>query len=62
MSIIGGSPGHAGIAVDTAVNKPTGETLFMPAQSCTPARETQILANPAIPLKARGTRSKKEAV
>ncbi|MBV6715671.1 DUF4846 domain-containing protein [Paenibacillus chitinolyticus] len=45
--IIGGSPGHAVIVVDTAVNKSTGETLFMLAQSYTPAQETQILANPA---------------
>ncbi|MFC9777018.1 DUF4846 domain-containing protein [Paenibacillus chitinolyticus] len=47
--IIGGSPGHAVIVVDTAVNKSTGETLFMLAQSYTPAQETHILVNPANP-------------
>lgn len=47
--IIGGSPGHAVIVVDTAVNKATGETVFMLAQSYTPAQETHILANPADP-------------
>ncbi|SEG28384.1 DUF4846 domain-containing protein [Paenibacillus sp. UNC499MF] len=47
--IVGGSPGHAVIVVDTAVNKATGDTVFMLAQSYTPAQETQILANPADP-------------
>ncbi|MCG8699926.1 MAG: DUF4846 domain-containing protein [Bacteroidales bacterium] len=43
----GGSYGHAVIVVDMAVNKTTGEKVFMLAQSYMPAQETQILKNPA---------------
>lgn len=43
--IQGGSPGHAVIVVDMAINKKTGEKLFMLAQSYMPAQETQILHN-----------------
>ncbi|ABR49987.1 conserved hypothetical protein [Alkaliphilus metalliredigens QYMF] len=44
--IQGGSPGHAVVVVDMAVNEPTGEKLFLLAQSYMPAQETQILVNP----------------
>jgi len=47
--IIGGSPGHAIIVMDVAVNRQTGEKLFMLAQSYMPAQETQILSNPNDP-------------
>ncbi len=43
--IQGGSPGHAVIVVDMAVNPATGEKLFMLAQSYMPAQEIQILRN-----------------
>ncbi|GAA0182357.1 DUF4846 domain-containing protein [Clostridium sediminicola] len=43
--IRGGSPGHAVIVVDMAVNEDTGEKLFMLAQSYMPAQEIQILVN-----------------
>lgn len=43
--IKGGSPGHAVIVVDMAINKTTGEKLFMIAQSYMPAQETQVLKN-----------------
>lgn len=43
--IHGGSPGHAVIVVDMAVNKTTNEKIFMLAQSYMPAQETQILYN-----------------
>ncbi|NMM50877.1 DUF4846 domain-containing protein [Flammeovirgaceae bacterium KN852] len=43
--IQGGSPGHAVIVVDMAVNQ-KGENLMMLAQSFMPAQEIQILANP----------------
>lgn len=43
--IIGGSPGHAVIVVDIAVNE-MGEKIFMIAQSYMPAQQTQILINP----------------
>ena len=43
--IQGGSPGHAVIVVDMAINH-EGEKLFMLAQSYMPAQETQILINP----------------
>ncbi len=44
--IQGGSPGHAVIVVDMAVNKQTHEKVFMLAQSYMPAQEIQILQNP----------------
>lgn len=42
--IIGGSPGHAVIVVDIAVNH-DNEKVFMLAQSYMPAQQTQILIN-----------------
>ncbi|MFN6946173.1 MAG: DUF4846 domain-containing protein [Cytophagaceae bacterium] len=47
--IRGGSPGHAVLVVDTAINPETGEKVFMLAQSYMPAQETQILINPNNP-------------
>lgn len=44
--IQGGTPGHAVIVIDMAVNESTGEKLFMLAQSYMPAQETHILKNP----------------
>lgn len=43
--IHGGSPGHAVIVVDMAINKTTQEKIFMLAQSYMPAQETQVLLN-----------------
>ena len=43
--IYGGSPGHAVIVADVAVNS-GGKKIFMLAQSYMPAQETQILINP----------------
>lgn len=43
--IMGGSPGHAVIAVDMAENEKS-EKIFMLAQSYMPAQQTQILINP----------------
>ncbi|MDD4584014.1 MAG: DUF4846 domain-containing protein, partial [Eubacteriales bacterium] len=43
--IQGGSPGHAVVVVDMAVNESTGEKLFLLAQSYMPAQEIQILVN-----------------
>lgn len=42
--IRGGSPGHAVIVVDVAIDK-NGEKVFLLAQSYMPAQETQILKN-----------------
>lgn len=47
--IKGGSPGHAVIVVDMAVNPKTKEKLFILAQSYMPAQEIQILKNPMNP-------------
>ena len=44
--IKGGSPGHAVLVVDMAVESGTGEKIFLLAQSYMPAQETQILKNP----------------
>lgn len=43
--IVGGSPGHAVIVVDMAVNS-SGDKTFLLAQSYMPAQQTQILINP----------------
>ena len=43
--IVGGSPGHAVIIVDMAVND-DNEKIFIIAQSYMPAQQTQILINP----------------
>lgn len=40
-----GSPGHAVIVVDMAINE-EGERLFLLAQSYMPAQQTQVLINP----------------
>jgi hypothetical protein len=44
--IQGGSPGHAVIVVDIAVNGSTGEKVFLLAQSYMPAQEIHVLVNP----------------
>jgi len=44
--IRGGSPGHAIIVVDMAINEETGKQLFLLAQSYMPAQDIQILQNP----------------
>lgn len=44
--IKGGSPGHAEIVIDVAVNKKTGKKIFMLAQSYMPAQQIHILKNP----------------
>ena len=44
--IKGGSPGHAVIVVDMAINPKTNKKIFMLAQSYMPAQEIQILLNP----------------
>ncbi|GMQ58082.1 DUF4846 domain-containing protein [Vallitalea sediminicola] len=43
--IKGGSPGHAVIVIDMAVNKDTGDKVFMLAQSYMPAQDIQVLCN-----------------
>ncbi len=43
--IQGGSPGHAVLIIDMAVNESNGEKLYMLAQSYMPAQETHILKN-----------------
>lgn len=44
--IQGGSPGHAVIVVDLAVNSKSGEKVYLLAQSYMPAQEIQVLKNP----------------
>jgi hypothetical protein len=44
--IKGGSPGHAVIVVDMAINNKTGEKYYIIAQSYMPAQDIQILCNP----------------
>lgn len=44
--IQGGSPGHAVIVVDLAVNSKSGEKVYLLAQSYIPAQEIQVLKNP----------------
>lgn len=48
--IKGGSPGHAVIVVDMAVNPKTNKKLFMIAQSYMPAQDIHILINASIPI------------
>jgi len=43
--IKGGSPGHAVIVVDVAVNTTTKKRIFMVAQSYMPAQDIHILKN-----------------
>ncbi|MDX2361430.1 MAG: DUF4846 domain-containing protein [Crocinitomicaceae bacterium] len=43
--IRGGSPGHAILVIDVAIDPETGEKLFLLAQSYMPAQQTQILVN-----------------
>lgn len=45
--IVSGKIGHAVIVVDMAVNPPSGEKLFMLAQSYMPAQNIHIMHNPA---------------
>lgn len=45
--IHGGTPGHAAIVVDVAINPKTKATIFLLAQSYMPAQEIQVLKNPA---------------
>jgi hypothetical protein len=44
--IQGGTPGHAVIVVDLAINKATGRKIYMLAQSYMPAQEIHVLKNP----------------
>lgn len=44
--IRGGSPGHAVIVVDVAINPDNNKKIFLLAQSYMPAQEIQILKNP----------------
>lgn len=59
--IKGGSPGHAELVLDVAVNK-AGEKIFLLSQSYMPAQEMQVLANnvnpdlsPWYPVKSNGS-------
>ena len=45
--VFGGTPGHAVIVVDMAIDTVSGKKCFMLAQSYMPAQEIQILINPA---------------
>lgn len=44
--IYGGSPGHAVIVVDVAINSATGNKVFLLAQSYMPAQSIHVLVNP----------------
>jgi len=44
--IWGGSPGHAILVTDMAINPKTNEKLFLLSQSYMPAQEIQLLKNP----------------
>lgn len=44
--IYGGSPGHAVLVMDVAVNEKTGDRIFLLAQSYMPAQEMHVLKNP----------------
>lgn len=44
--IQGGSPGHAILVIDMAINPKTNKQMFLLAQSYMPAQEIQILKNP----------------
>lgn len=46
--IFGGSPGHAMLVMDVAVNK-TGQTIFLLAQSYMPAQDIHVVLNPDNP-------------
>jgi hypothetical protein len=46
--IHGGFPGHAAIIVDMAINKSSGEKIFMIAQSYMPAQDIHVLKNPGL--------------
>jgi hypothetical protein len=41
-----GAPGHAEIVVDMAVNKQTGQKIFLLAEGYMPAQDTHIVLNP----------------
>ncbi len=47
--IRGGSPGHAVIVLDMAMDSKTGKKLFMMAQSYMPAQDIHVLVNPNKP-------------
>jgi hypothetical protein len=47
--IVGGSPGHAVIVVDMAMDSSSGKVLYMLAQSYMPAQDIQILSSPSLP-------------
>ncbi len=44
--IQGGTPGHAVIVIDLAINRATGQKIYMLAQSYMPAQEIHVLRNP----------------
>jgi hypothetical protein len=47
--IRGGSPGHAVIVVDVAVNRMSGQRIYLLAQSYMPAQDIHVLKNPSDP-------------
>lgn len=49
LFIRGGSPGHAVIVIDVAVNNLTGQKIFLLAQSYMPAQDLHVLINPSDP-------------